>query len=113
MTGKRAILDLGKHQTKWNLGLDLHCSGSELVYVPINATVSKPFCGRTTGELFLKTFDLESDNLGRDAGILAGTVGYFNMNRTTQRGKPTSLGIWLSLVVFTAVLMRVVRHQKR
>ena len=55
-------------------GLNLHCASNEYVNVYINGTsLYKGYCPFTTGEQMLSSFDLNSDNIGRDIGILAGT----------------------------------------
>jgi len=53
------------------------------VQVPINATITKGFCSITSGSQFLSIFDLNSDNLGRDAGVLAGKT-----SSMTKQKKP-------------------------
>eukprot|EP01087_Luapelamoeba_hula_P005956 TRINITY_DN1603_c2_g1_i3.p1 TRINITY_DN1603_c2_g1~~TRINITY_DN1603_c2_g1_i3.p1 ORF type:complete len:1132 (+),score=105.15 TRINITY_DN1603_c2_g1_i3:182-3577(+) len=59
-------------------GLSLWCTESELVPVPMaNGTVARLCAFRTGDALVQARFHLSYDHVGRDAGILAGLMGFF------------------------------------
>ncbi len=80
-------------------GLDLHCSQSETLHIPIEqlATlgedVTQSYCPITSGEEYLKVFNIEESDLLRNSLVM--------------------LGIYFAMILMSAFLLKFVKHQKR
>jgi ABC-type multidrug transport system permease subunit len=77
--------------------LDFHCSGSELVEVPIElsggGTATALYCPITTGDQYLDSLGFSADNLLRNSLVMLGWV--------------------IALFISSAFLLKCVVHQKR
>jgi len=99
-------------------GLNLHCSGSQYLQVPISGTDNTlPYCPMTQGSDFLDSVPLHSPHDTPDTRTMANPTHHamqvdFDKDNMLRDGL-VFIGFYLAFVVGVILTIKFVRHQNR